>query len=314
MRFRFLPLIIALSACSREHPVRLVAGVSDTVIVNSRSSVRLSLSLVGVDGVERPTRDVRFQVVVGDALRIDATGQLSCQRSGDAKVLARHNDLQKYLTVLCRPVHRLRPSPVRLTLGGPAQALDLGARGFTHEPLDHVVGTAVVRDTLVVALVGGYLVPRGRGVTMVDVEVGDCSASILIEVLEPTESVAGLLAHQQYSESLVVSGGELRHWRLAPGRYDIALSSASEERDRLRLASYMMSCANLGGPAIRYRCIAKEGAALIAYAFPRSAHVSQSKAVLLVQRLGDVGTDPHVSGRAAADQCWSGPAQFPPAR
>jgi hypothetical protein len=52
-------LCLVVTACGEAPPVRLVAGRSDTVIVNSRMSTQLAVRLVDGNGVERLAKGVR---------------------------------------------------------------------------------------------------------------------------------------------------------------------------------------------------------------------------------------------------------------
>lgn len=285
-------LFLAVAACVDERPVRLVAGRSDTVIVNSRGSVPLAVRLVDVNGVERRARGARYQLVAGRDVELANDGHVKCDRRGDAEVAATYGELATRVTILCRPIEGFgMPRVLRLAIGGTPAPLDVGAIGMDGKPVDMVAGSASVRDSQVAALVDGYVHARARGTTMVDVEAGDCAVSIPVEVIESSRTWDRLLPHEQYAESLSMAAGELRSWRLPPGRYEISLFGDDGAPARLRLASYQMNCAALPGTEQQYSCIAKDRASVIVHHTEPAGRGRRSTANLQVHRRGDLDSE-----------------------
>jgi hypothetical protein len=285
-------LLLAVAGCVDARPVRLVAGHSDTVIVNIRAPVPLAVRLVDASGVEHLAKGVRYQLIAGGDVELDDNGRVTCDHRGDAEVAATYGDLSTRLTVLCRPIKGFRmPRELRLTIGAPPARLDVGAMGVDGKPVDAIAGTASVRDSQVVTLVDGYLHARARGTTMVDVEAGGCAVAIPVEVVESSRTSDGLLPHEQYAESLSMAAGELRSWRLAPGKYEISLFGDDGAPADLRLASYQMNCAALPRTEQQYWCIAKDRASVIVRHTQPAGRGRQSTATLLVHRRGDPGSE-----------------------
>ena len=285
-------LFLAVAACVDARPVRLVAGRSDTVIVNSRGSVSLPVRLVDANGAERVARGVRFRLIPGGDLELANGGRVACDRPGDAEVEATKGDLSTRVTVLCRPIEGFRIGRVlRLTIGGPPAPLGAEAYGVDRRTVDLVAGTALVRDSQVAALIDGYVHARTRGITTVDVEAGDCAVSIPVEVVESSRTSDGLLPHQQYAESLSMSAGELRSWRVPPGRYEISLFGEGAAPAHLRLASHQMNCAALPRTEQQYSCIASDQASVIVHHTEPAGRGRQTTATLLVHRFGDLATE-----------------------
>lgn len=298
-------LFLAVAGCTDARPVRLVAGRSDTVIVNSHRSVLLAVRLVDANGVEHRSTGVSYQLIAGGDVILAEGGRVTCGRSGDAQVAATYAGLSTRVTVLCRPIEGFRmPRELRLTMGGPPAALVVGALGVDMKPVDMIAGTASVRDSLVAKLVDGYIHARARGLTMVDVEAGDCEVSIPVEVVEARSTTDGLLPHQQYAESLSMAAGELRSWRLPPGRYEVSLVGDRGTPANLRLASYQMDCGAFPQTKEKYLCVAKDRASVIVHQVQPVGRGRQSTGTLLVHRLGDFGSE-SVSRRPrrATDRC-----------
>ncbi len=292
LRAGWFILLLAVAACGDARPVRLVAGRSDTVIVNSLASVPLAIRVVNADGLERRVRGVRYELIAGGELELTDDGHVMCDGRGDAEVAASYGGLEMRVTVLCRPIGGFSVQRVvRLAIGGPPARLDIDAFGVDMKPVDMIAGTASVRDSQVATLVDGFVHARGRGATMVDVQTGDCTISIPVEVDEWKPTPDGLLPHELYADSLNMAAGELRSWRLPPGRYEIKLLADGGAPAHLRLASYQMNCAPLPRTEEQYSCIAKDRASVIVHHTEPAGRGRQSRATLQVHRLEDLRSE-----------------------
>lgn len=277
-----------LMACSDAGPLRLVAGRSDTVIVNSRGLVPLNLRLVDTAGIGRQAKGVVFRLVRGDNIEVTKDGQVKCSRSSDGEIAATIGDLSTTVTLLCRPIVSIGiPRLLRLPVGAPPTRLEFGAIGVDGEPIDMIAGTASIGDTLVATLVEGEVRGRARGITAVELEAGGCATSVPIEVIEANARADALLPNQQYGESLSMSAGELRSWRVPPGRYEISLFDAKGAPQYLRLASYEMNCAAVPYAEQQYSCIARDRASVIVRHTELPGRGRDSRAILLVHRRAD---------------------------
>ena len=297
-------LIIALVACTDSRPVRLVAGHSDTVIVNSRRFVPLNLRLVDAAGGTREARGAVLQLVRGGDIELSNDGFVKCSRSSDASITATLGKLSTSVTLHCRPIASIPlPRVIQLAVGAPPTRLELGAIGVDGERVDMVAGTASVGDSQVVTLVEGQLRAKARGITAVEVEAGGCAVHVPIEVVESNARTDDLLPHQQYAESLRVSAGEFRNWRVPPGRYEISLFDAKGAPQYLRLASHGMNCAAIPRVEQQYLCIARERASIIVHHTVQAGRGRESRATLLVHRRGDPSGDSAWRPRRAVYGC-----------
>src|SRR4051812_6378744 len=109
-------MLLALDACARapeRHdgpPARLVAGATDTVVVNEYLATRLPIHPVDAAGHELPANGVRYRWLAGDSLPVSAFGIVTCSRPADALVRASLGSLERRFHLLCRPVHKLLTS------------------------------------------------------------------------------------------------------------------------------------------------------------------------------------------------------------
>ena len=296
-------LVIALVACADAGPQRLIAGRSDTVIVNSRELVPVNLRLVDSAGVVRQAKGAVIRLVRGD-VELSKDGQVKCNRSSDADISATLGNLSTSVTLLCRPIVSIRvPRVLRLAVGSPPARLDVGAVGVDGESIHMIVGTASIGDTEVATLVEGEVRAKARGVTAVEIEAGGCAIQVPIEVVESNPESDDLLPHQQYAESLSVSAGESRNWRVPPGRYEISLFDAKGAPKFLRLASHEMNCTALPRAEQQYLCIARDRASVIVHHTEPAGRGRSSRAVLLVERKGDPASDSAWRPRRAVYGC-----------
>lgn len=285
--------LIAGAACADARPIRLTAGRSDTVVVNSRGAVVIPVRLVDAGGRERRASGVSLQVLSGSSVALDDDGSASCSGRGDAVLEATRGQLSTKFTVACRPIAGVRLGrPVVLTQGGSPAALHAPVVGPDGEDVDMIASRVSVRDTLIVTFRDGLLHPRSRGVTYVEIEAGDCAVPVRVEVVEPVAESEAMQPYQQYVESLDMSPGELRDWHLAPGRYEITLIGDTGTSPRLRLASYQMNCGHFPQADQQYLCIAKERAVAIVQHTGEAGRGRSATGTLVVLRRTDPTDEP----------------------
>ena len=293
MKASFCLLVVVVVACSDRRAVRIVAGRSDTVIVNSREAVPLDLRLVNASGDTRPAKHAHVTQASEGVVELAANGKVKCNGAGDAELSATQDELSTSFTVLCRPIAAFRlPRVIRLTPDGPPVPLELGAVGTNGEAIEIVAGKLFVIDTQVAMVVDGQVYPRARGSTAIDVEAGDCVVTIPVEVVDASPDATTILPHQYYAESLSVAAGELRSWHLPTGRYDISLVDDNGAPEYLTLASYEMNCAAIPRTDQHYSCVAKDRASVIVHHTRPAGRGREARAVLLIKRKSDSIRDP----------------------
>ena len=260
-------LFLAVAACVDARPVSLVAGRSDTVIVNSRGSVSLPVRLVDVNGVERRARGVRYRLIPGGDIELADGGRVTCDRPGDAEVEAMYGDLSTRLTVLCRPIEGFRIGRVlRLTIGGPPAPLDVEAYGVNRHRCrpgrgDRIGPGQSGRNCLLTAtcMPGPAVSPRWtwrRGTARCRPRSRWSSRAARRRGCSRTSSTPSRSACRQVS---CATGACL------PGRYEISLFLDGGPPAHLRLASHQMNCAALPRTEQQYSCIASDQASVIVH-------------------------------------------------
>jgi hypothetical protein len=282
----------ALAACTGGTPARIVAGDADTVVVNNRRPIAIPVRLLAADGRELRASGLRWRWVSGDRLPLTPDGQVTCARSGDAEVRVSRGRLATRVVLRCRPVEGfLFPQKVEMVVGGPPAWLPVVPVGVDSRPEPLFEARVGVHDSSVAVLRDSRLVARGRGRTSVVVQVGDCRLSLVVDAVERVDSAAALLPFQEFVAPLRLVGGEVRAWRVAPGRYELRLDGddrAGAAGVAPVLAGSETRCAPYPGGGQHYSCIARHGASVVVRHAGPVGDAPASPAILVVRRLPDV--------------------------
>jgi len=295
MRVAYTSLLVACLAACQGEPSRVVVGTADTVVLNHRGPVRLPVRLLDDAGRELERRPLRVEPVRGTQLRLADDGSVTCLGHDDAVVRVSAGRATTLASVRCRPVAGIRLPPVRLrlALGGPPQALTFGAVAPDGAPVSLFVARLRAQDTTVVRLQRDSVVPRALGETWVDVEIGDCRAALLAEVVARVADPSTLRPHEEFMLSgLRLADGETRRWSVVPGLYELALESVGGASGGLLLRGTGFTCARFpGDPGQHYSCMAAPGAEVRVESH-RTQRSHRPVGTLLIRRR----VDPSVAG------------------
>ena len=248
-------------------PARLVAGVSDTVVVNNERPVQVAIQVLDAAGHVLPDTGVRYQWMSGAPVQVSATGVVTCTNAGDATVRASLGPLVTNLLLRCRPVrtvHSVRM--VNLVVGGPPQELPFEAIGADGRPVTLFAGQVIVRDSTIAAVKGLHVRGRAPGETTIDMHVGDRQAHASVHVYERVATPEGIRPGQHLAVPVRLASGEVRRWRLAaaPELYFLAMLPDRDVRQMPRLAIADASCVP-GLDANSFFCLALHGASVYVY-------------------------------------------------
>ena len=292
--YALLPLAVA--SCERAAarpvgpPARLVAGRTDTIVVNSRSTVTLPVRVLDAAGHELPVARLRYERVSGDSLRLSSRGQLTCDRRADAEIRVTLGALSTRFALRCRPIKGFRfvyGDGRPMIAGGPPRDLQLVAVGIDDMPERMLAGTLRILDSSVAELRGLTVYPRTRGETMVELDLGECLWWIGVTVNERVTSPAGLrFADDIFLESpLRLVDGERRGWKLPRGEYRVGLLTAVGGEAKLALNTTAMNCVPWLTGGQDYHCVALAGAAVDVRNPRRAGGGGELYGELFVQRM-----------------------------
>lgn len=240
--------LLVASACqppwAEGPPARLVAGVSDTVVVNHRRPVQIPVRVLDPAGHVLSDTGVRFQWTDGLEVPVSAEGIVTCNRSGDATVRATLGLVATSLMVRCRPVRILGvEGPVNLVLGDSARDLPVVALGPDLSPVDLLRMRVIIEDSSVAVMEGQRVRARAPGGTFAEVRAGEQSGGVGIKVYEPVAALDGVGPERQHlAIRLTLRASEQRRYRIPAGEYMLWMLPYEYEGRGLQIRVAGASC------------------------------------------------------------------------
>lgn len=297
MPTRIVSIVAALllaGACqgrtTKGAPARLVAGESDTVLVNDRRSVLIPLRVTDAAGRVVPDTAARFTREAGAAIPVSPRGEVTCAQRGDATVRATLGTLTTRFLLRCRPVEALRfPGPIQLVLGDSAREIPVTAYGPDNRPVHLFAARLHVGDTTLVALDGTRLRPRAWGATVLSVTIGDRQASTGVHVYAPATTLESLHRERRLiAVPLRLAPGEVRRWSLPPGGWMLTMWPEEDEGRGPQLRIEGARCGRpLGISRRRFSCASSDPISVVVYAPWRAGADSIMTATLAIKPDGE---------------------------
>jgi hypothetical protein len=268
--FWFGVAVALTGACSgppaASPPARIMAGLSDTVVVNSHLPARIPIRVLDAAGSAISDTGVRLQWVSGITTPISAAGQVTCVQSGDATLRATLGRIATDVLLRCRPVETVRiAGPVQLIVGDTAHVLAMAAFGPDARPVDPLTASVWIGDSTIAAVEGSRVRPLAQGATLVAVTIGGREGRAGVHVYERASTLDGLREQRLLAVSLRLVAGEMRRWRLPPGEWMLAMWPEEDEKG-LRLRVEGANCMPSQLTKRRYVCLASHEASIIVYA------------------------------------------------
>lgn len=298
-----LSVFLALSACETRPSVgpavRLAAGASDTIIINSRRPTPLAVHALDAEGGIIKSARVSYARVDGDPLPLDSLGVITCTRRGDLAVRAALANLTTRVFVLCRPVEYVRlQGPLQFILGDSEMdrplLLPVAAYAADGHPVVTFSGRVDVVNNGVAELRGLTLYPQSRGITRADAYIGDRAASVGVHIYQRVSTLAALdtvlrvnPGQRLFAVPLGLESGELLRQRLPRGNWLLTmLPEQDPDPYGMRLRIEGASCqANIFNSPRRFACSAGSNADVIIYRSFRKNETKIATGYLLVRWL-----------------------------
>lgn len=168
-------------------------------------------------------------------------------------------------SVECRPIKYVvglgRLHSLRLVAGKGPAPLALTAVGTDGKPMTVISVSAVVRDTSIIVVRDGLIYPRKPGRTVIDLILG-CQTFAEVTVYASADSTEHMKRRQLYSDSVSISPGEHRFWKLPVGTYAVEVD-APDSTTRPALSTFAAKCREWNYIVGHFRCTAEPGAAIV---------------------------------------------------
>lgn len=204
-------------ACRGDAPDRLVP-LADPFVYNGPAAIRLPVRALTAEGVSvtLPMEATSETPAIAEV----SGGGVRCLRAGDAEIRVRAGTLRTSFVMQCRPVDSFGPpfSLEELEVGGDPVPIALTAFDSSGRRVDDLRFHASTRDTAIVALRSGLVVPRRMGTATIRLDFGGLERATHVEVVAPVRR-----------DTIRWAAGEYRQWTLGPGRYRARLETAAGE-------------------------------------------------------------------------------------
>ncbi len=221
----FTSVVVVIALLMRDGPpARLAAGTDDVVVVNNLKPVHVPVRVMDAAGHALNLAGVRFRRISGAAVRVATNGEVTCTKSGDARVRVSLGAISHDILLRCRPMSLITEAGDAwiYVVGDSAHAFPISGVGPDGKPVDLVAGTASVSDSDVISLDGLLLHPKAPGTTKLDVTVGDIWMETTVTVHERAATPVALRPGQAFVSALRLPSGGVRRWPLRPGYYRAA--------------------------------------------------------------------------------------------
>lgn len=249
-------MTVAVVACTDTVPSQLLVD-ANPVVLNGPASYRLPVTVLNRRGDTLSNRHLTYTVSPDTTLALTGDGTIRCLRRGDAIVTVRQNALVGALVIHCRPISAFGGAiGLRLFLGQAPMAPTVSAFDQDGQPVTELRATAGALDSRVARYANGVITPLGVGKTVLRLDFGGLVLHLTIEVVRSIEDARVSLA-----------AGEIRTWRLPPGRVEVMLreDEVHGTAHRLVLEFYRANCARVrAGPGDQHvYCVSSGSGSLV---------------------------------------------------
>lgn len=283
-------LALGMGACenvaANREPARLVAGSSDTVIVNSSRPVQLPIQVLDAESRSLSDSGVRYEWLTGIPVSVTATGVATCAQAGDATVRASIGNLDARLLLRCRPVHEVRSlRMLNLVIGAPAQELPFLALDSAGRVVTLLTGYVAIQDSSIAKVQGLRIYGRAPGTTSVDMRIGDHTAHASVHVYQRVDTLEPISPGQHVAVPVQLPPRQMRRWRLPAARevYFVTMIPDEDKEPMPRIAVSGAACVRWI-EAESYFCLAQQDGEVIAYHPLQTGPALPSSGMLAVWR------------------------------
>lgn len=223
------------------------------------SPVGLMPRVVTAKGKVLTDRKVSFSVVPVGVAGVDAAGNLTCAKSGDASIVATGGGLSATVTASCRLVAKVEvPPSLALMVGDEPEELSLSVKDSGGAALTDVQPTVTSSAPDVVNVVDGRAVPLAVGNASLRVVAGTATAEVPVQVIKLVNSQPLTLE----------DGGKVQYVLPGAGRYrlDVRAKASDGSAYGVQVAWGGAPCAAAAeSTSITQECQVADGGSFVIY-------------------------------------------------
>lgn len=287
--------VAGVASRSRGHPARVVAGIRDTVIVNSVRPHQVPLAGIDDRGRAVAVREARFAWLSGDDIEISSAGMVRCPHPATATIRVSAGRASTDFTLYRRPIRDLLWSPgdnPGFVLGQPGRALDIAGRGVDGDTVRLLAARLSVRDSTVASLDGSVVTPRHTGTTWVDAYVGDAHRAFVVQVVRSASQSTHLRPREVFIDRVALVPNQIRSWPVTRGRYEIRFLGDASTAGSVLLAAANANCARYSDGDPHLSCVVDENQANVVMVFRTAWRSASSRPAdltgrMVIRRLAD---------------------------
>lgn len=285
MRLASVCVAVVCAACTDAAPVRIVAGRTDTLVVNHRREVSLPVAAVNADGDTVVGGIASWRLVSGDNVGLTDSGTVHCTQNADAVVEARaRGDVARHFTLFCRPLKGvLFGDALTMRPDGEPRLYGVPAIGLDDQPVTMLAASVAILDTNVARIEGDRVRPKRIGATEIVVRAGDCQSRVAVDVVARVDDPFAIGEYAEYLEPVQLVSNEYRTWKVPAGHLMIRLDADTAAHERLVLGALNANCArDRQGGVQAWSCITNDSTVVVLRR--RGASAGSDRGTLVLRR------------------------------
>lgn len=209
-------LAFAPLACKGPPPDQVRLELPDVILSSDPVHPSVTVRRGGAATVSNEKAD--FSVVPGEVARVGADANLTCLKSGDAKVTASIQGVSGSTSVKCRLVDRIETGTLPLfDLSKGPVTVQASALAKSGAPLDDVPVTLSTESPHVASASGNVLTPLAVGETKLTLKAGSQTKTVPVRVVRSVTP-----------EALPLEGGHRIYFGLPEGKYEVKVELPAE--------------------------------------------------------------------------------------
>ena len=214
MKSKILALIVFISGCQDTKPAKIEISPPQSALF-TKKPFSLNARMVTAAGAPSEATTLTYAAIPTDVLRVSTTGEMTCEKTGDATVTVAGGGLNAVTTINCRLVAVVQAKKeIRAIIGAEPGDLALVILGADGARMNDVPVVFEGLGDYAQATQSGKISGKSVGRFTLTSKVGDASAKTDVLVVEKIES-----------QPIVIADGSSVTYTLQSGKYQIEIQA-----------------------------------------------------------------------------------------